>query len=85
VNERERKAALGMLAAAYRCDRLIELCADLADCVVAHGQGRVGPSPVRHAARLVVQEAEAVVLATVGPDDWEAGQPDGDEEDGDGD
>jgi len=75
VNDQERRAALGMLAAAYRCDRLIELAADLADVVVAHGQGRVGPSPVRHAARLVVQETEAVVLATVGEQE--------DEDDGD--
>ena len=65
----DRAAALRMLAAAYRSDRLIELCADLADCVVAYGTGRVGPSPVRHAARLVVQECEAVVLATVGEEE----------------
>jgi hypothetical protein len=65
----ERLAALRVLAAAYRADRLIELCADLADCIVAYGTGRVGPSPVREAARLVVQETQALVLATVGEED----------------
>ena len=64
-----RVAALRLLAAAYRADRLIELCADLADCVVAYGTGRIGPSPVRYAARLVVQETEALVVATVGEED----------------
>jgi hypothetical protein len=65
----ERLAALRMLAAAYRADRLIELAADLADCIVAYGTGRVGPSPVRHAALLVVQETQALVLATVGEEE----------------
>jgi hypothetical protein len=65
-----------MLAAVYRCDHLIELAADLAEVVVAHEQGRAGvrrASQVRHAARLVVQEAEAVVLATVGVGDGDDG------------
>jgi len=61
--------ALRMLAAAYRSDRLIELAADLADCVVAYGTGRVGPTGVRFAASLVVQETAAVVLATVGEEE----------------
>jgi hypothetical protein len=72
-DEEARAAVLRRVAVTYRVDRLIELASDFADVVVAYGTGRVGPSPVWHAARLVAREAAAVALATAGPDDWEDG------------
>jgi hypothetical protein len=66
-----RAAVLRYVAAAYRLDQLIELASDFADVVVAYGTGRVGPTSVWHAARLVAREAAAVALAPAGPDDWE--------------
>jgi hypothetical protein len=81
ADEEARAAVLRYVAAAYRLDPLIELASDFVDVVVASGTGRVGPTSVWHAARLVAREAGAVALATAGPDDWE--EDDGDEAGGD--
>jgi hypothetical protein len=81
-DEEARAAVLRLVAVAYRVDRLLELASDFADVIVAYGTGRVGPSPVWHAARLVAREAAAVALATAGPDDWEDDGEDDDWDDG---